>query len=111
MSEMKMTPRYPRIKYLEEEIRKLNLELCGVEDYIHGDFGDALTVKSKDAIVFVGTLQDLERWMQGFQFALKQSKREWVGLTGDEAREFYEKYTDREELIYAIDTFLEEKNA
>ena len=37
-------------------------------------------------------------------------KREWQGLTGDEARKFYEKYTDREELIYAIDKFLEEKN-
>jgi hypothetical protein len=37
-------------------------------------------------------------------------KREWVGLTGDEARKFYEKYTDREELIHAIDKFLEEKN-
>ena len=38
-------------------------------------------------------------------------KKEWVGLTGDEARKFYEKYTDREELIYAIDKFLDEKNA
>lgn len=38
-------------------------------------------------------------------------KREWVGLTVDEARKFYEKYTDREELIYAIDKFLEDKNA
>ena len=37
-------------------------------------------------------------------------KREWVGLTDNEARKFYEKYTDREELIYAIDKFLEEKN-
>ena len=37
-------------------------------------------------------------------------KREWVGLTVEEARKFYEKYTDREELIYAIDEFLEEKN-
>jgi hypothetical protein len=37
--------------------------------------------------------------------------REWVGLTVDEARKFYEKYTDREELIYAIDKFLEDKNA
>ena len=41
---------------------------------------------------------------------IKQPKHEWVGLTGDEARKFYEKYTDREELIYAIDKFLEEKN-
>ena len=37
-------------------------------------------------------------------------KREWVGLTVEEARKFYEKYTDKEELIYAIDKFLEEKN-
>ena len=40
------------------------------------------------------------------RLALKQ----WVGLTGDEARIFYDKYTDREELIHAIDKFLEEKN-
>jgi hypothetical protein len=38
-------------------------------------------------------------------------KREWVGLTLNEAEDFYEKYTDRAELINAIDKFLEEKNA
>jgi hypothetical protein len=37
-------------------------------------------------------------------------KREWVGLTMNEAKEFYEKYTDRAELINALDKFLEEKN-
>ena len=37
-------------------------------------------------------------------------KKEWVGLTVNEARMFYEKYTNREELIYVIDEFLEEKN-
>jgi len=37
-------------------------------------------------------------------------EHEWVGLSVNEARKFYEKYTDREELIYAIDKFLEEKN-
>ena len=37
-------------------------------------------------------------------------EKEWVGLTVNEARKFYEKYTNREELIYAIDKFLEEKN-
>lgn len=44
-------------------------------------------------------------------FYLSPPQREWVGLTGEEARKFYEKYTDREELIYAIDEFLEEKNS
>ena len=37
-------------------------------------------------------------------------KREWQTLTGNEAKDFYEKYTDKEQLIYAIDKFLEEKN-
>ena len=37
-------------------------------------------------------------------------KREWVGLTLNEAEEFYDKYTDRAELINAVDKFLEEKN-
>ena len=37
-------------------------------------------------------------------------KREWVGLTLNEAKDFYDKYTDRAELINAVDKFLEEKN-
>ena len=37
-------------------------------------------------------------------------ERKWVGLTLNEAEEFYDKYTDRAELINAIDKFLEEKN-
>ena len=37
-------------------------------------------------------------------------KREWVGLTLNEAEDFYEKYPDRAELINAVDKFLAEKN-
>ena len=37
-------------------------------------------------------------------------ERKWQGLTLNEAEEFYDKYTDRAELINAIDKFLEEKN-
>ena len=36
--------------------------------------------------------------------------RQWQGLTLNEAEKFYDKYTDRAELINAIDKFLEEKN-
>ena len=36
--------------------------------------------------------------------------KQWVGLTLNEAEDFYEKYTDRAELINAVDKFLEEKN-
>jgi hypothetical protein len=52
---------------------------------------------------------EIPDWKPGMVFPAP--KREWVGLTVNEARKFYEKYTDREELIYAIDEFLEEKNA
>ena len=37
-------------------------------------------------------------------------QKQWVGLTLNEAEDFYEKYTDRAELINAVDKFLEEKN-
>ena len=36
--------------------------------------------------------------------------KQWVGLTLNEAEDFYDKYTDRAELINAIDKFLMEKN-
>lgn len=36
--------------------------------------------------------------------------KQWIGLTLNEAEDFYEKYTDRAELINAIDKFLGEKN-
>ena len=44
--------------------------------------------------------------------ALRQAlaQREWVGLTLNEAEDFYDKYPDRAELINAIDKFLMEKN-
>lgn len=47
----------------------------------------------------------------GEQMVHAPPKREWVGLTLNEAEDFYEKYTDRAELINAINKFLEEKNA
>ena len=45
------------------------------------------------------------------RLAQPEQEREWVGLTLNEAEDFYEKYTDKAELINAIDRFLEEKNA
>jgi hypothetical protein len=58
--------------------------------------------------------QEPEAWLvlskDNSSLSLYAPKREWVGLSVNEARDFYEKYTDREELIYAIDKFLEEKN-
>ena len=59
----------PRIKYLEELAHKLGFTLSGAEDYVGEQFGDVLTLYNKDVEVFVGSMHDLERWLQGFQFA------------------------------------------
>ncbi len=58
-------------------------------------------------------VQDLDAplTLNGVPLYTAPPKREWVGLTLNEAEDFYEKYTDRAELINAIDKFLEEKNA
>jgi hypothetical protein len=49
-------------------------------------------------------------YLNGTPLYTAPPRKEWVGLSVNEARKFYEKYTNREELIYAIDEFLEEKN-
>ena len=68
-----------KIRYLEEECDKLGFMICQANLYIK-DFGDVVALKaradclpvySRDAELFVGTLEDLERWIQGFQFARK----------------------------------------
>jgi len=38
-------------------------------------------------------------------------RRQWVGLSVNEARDFYESKLSRAELINKIDEFLEEKNS
>jgi len=68
-----------KIKYLEEECDKLGFQICHARHHIN-DFGDVLALKpksdclpiySRDAELFVGTIEDLERWIQGFHFARK----------------------------------------
>ena len=75
-------------------------------------FGGYEHCSEADAGAFpVYTAPPISDYHEGWEEGFKAAKREWVGLTVDEARKFYEKYTNREELIYAIDEFLEEKNA
>jgi len=68
-----------KIKYLEEECDKLGFMICHARHHIN-EFGDVLALKpkadclpiySRDAELFVGTIEDLERWIQGFHFARK----------------------------------------
>ena len=68
-----------KIRYLEEECHKLGFQLGHARHHMN-EFGDVVALKardeclpiySRDAELFVGTIQELERWIQGFQFARK----------------------------------------
>lgn len=68
-----------KVKYLEEELDKLGFMMCQARMY-NKEFGDVVALKpkgdclpiySRDAELFVGTIHDLERWLQGFQLARK----------------------------------------
>jgi len=77
-----------RLSDVESKCNEFGFRLHGVENYIHEDFGDVLTLYDGDTEVYVGTLLGLDRWIQGFRFARESQgvykKREWVGLTDDE---------------------------
>ena len=68
-----------KIRYLEEECYKLGFQICHARHF-NNEFGDVLALKprddclpvySRDAEVFIGTIEELNRWIQGFQFARK----------------------------------------
>jgi hypothetical protein len=72
------------------------------------EFGDVLALKprheclpiySRDAELFVGTIQDLERWIQGFHFARKYDSM----LFGNK----YDNQRDRKEKDYRNKQLLE----
>jgi len=68
-----------KIRFLEEECLKLGFQMCHSQTF-NNEFGDVVALKprddclpvySRDAEVFIGTIQDLERWIQGFHVARK----------------------------------------
>ena len=89
-----------KIRYLEEECHKLGFQLCPARHYMN-EFGDVLALKprheclpiySRDAELFVGTIEELERWIQGFHFARKYDSM----LFGNK----YDNQRDRKEQDY-----------
>lgn len=66
-----------KIRRLEEECEKLGLKMNHSKHSYQREYGDVLAVfpkddelpiYSRDAELFVGTLDDLERWIQGAQW-------------------------------------------
>jgi len=69
-----------QIRRLEEECDKMGFMMCHPDHY-HKEYGDTVAVKpkdvnslpiySRDAEMFVGTIENLEIWLQGIQWARK----------------------------------------
>jgi hypothetical protein len=76
-----------KIKFLEEECDKLGFIMCQAKHYIK-EFGDVVAIKpkdieslppySRDAEIFIGTINDLERWLEGNEVLVKILKTEKV---------------------------------
>ena len=100
-----------KIRYLEEECHKLGFQLCHAQ-YHTNDFGDVVALKarddclpiySRDAELFVGTIEELERWIQGFQFARKYDSMV-MGKAHDARRDRREQDYRNERLLKQIET-------
>ena len=69
-----------KIRRLEQELDRLGLMMCPAANY-YRDYGDviavcpkdaeSLPIYSRDAELFVGTLEALEYWIQGIEWSRK----------------------------------------
>ncbi len=70
-----------KIRTLEEQLDRLGLMMCQSRHGYHNEFGDVVGVKpkdthslpvySRDAEMFVGTIEALEYWLMGVEWARK----------------------------------------
>jgi len=101
-----------RIQKLTEELDTLGLMMCNASHY-YREFGDVLAVKPKDAVslpiysrdaeLFIGTLESLETWIQGIQWARKYDQM-LFGKNHNKKRERKEQDYLNEQLIRMIET-------
>jgi len=83
-----------KIKLLEEKCYEFGFIMCNTK-HPYNNYGDLLALKpkdveslppySRDAEVFIGTLTDLERWLEGIEWARKYD-RMLFGVKHDEKR-------------------------
>jgi len=99
-----------KIRRLEDELDKLGMVMCQASHY-YRDFGDVVAVKpkdadslpvySRDAEFFIGTLEALETWIQGVQWA-RNYDRMVFGRRHEVNRERREQDYRNERLVTAL---------
>lgn len=73
-----------RIRMLEEDCDRLGLKMANPRTHYMKDYGDvvalvpkdqdSLPIFSRDAEVFIGTIEDLEKWVRGVEWARKYDR-------------------------------------
>jgi hypothetical protein len=99
-----------KIRDLEQKLEILGLMICHASHYRH-DFGDVVAVRprdadslpiySRDAELFVGTLEALEYWIQGIEWARKYDRMVF-GKLHDTKREKKEQDYRNEQLVITL---------
>lgn len=99
-----------KIKSLEEECDRLGFMMCHSKLY-NNEFGDVVALKckdreslplySRDAEIFIGTLSQLESWLQGFEVARKYDSM-LFGNKHDSVRQRKEKDLVNKQLLKTI---------
>lgn len=99
-----------KIRRLEQELDKLGMTMTQASHY-YRDFGDvvaivpkdadSLPVYSRDAELFIGTLEALEHWIQGIEWARKYDQM-LFGRRHSDNRERREQNYRNEQLVTAL---------
>ena len=90
-----------KIRRLEERCSNLGFMLCHVKHRLETEFGDMVALKpkdidslpiySRDAELFVGTLEELEYWLRGIEWSRQYD--EMLKVSNSKKRE------DKEQLV------------
>jgi hypothetical protein len=97
-----------QIRRLEEECDKLGFMMCHSKHGHHREFGDVVAIKPKDAgslpifsrdsELFVGTINELSKWLEGVKWA-RNYDRMLFGKGNDAKRERKEQDWRNKQLI------------
>ena len=101
-----------KIRRLEQELDQLGLVMTGASHY-YRDFGDVVAVRPKDSVslpiysrdaeLFIGTIDALDNWIQGVEWARKYDSL-LFGRKHNSTRERREQNYRNERLIECLKT-------
>ena len=99
-----------RYRRLEKECEEYGFIMCHPRHYNNGEYGqlvaikpkdsDSLPIYNRDAELFVGTLEQLEVWLRGVEWARQYDER--LNLSNTKKRERKEQDTRNKNLVHIL---------